>query len=93
MKLSPKKVFSPEIIIVVITRTYPIPFAVQKEGTVLLLADILCACYGWEPVPRVEQATAAAAVATSSPHARVDPAYVNNPELADVTFRYLRCVQ
>ncbi|CAG9563213.1 unnamed protein product [Danaus chrysippus] len=54
----------------------------KKEGTVLLLADILCACYGWEPVPRV----APPAPAPPLP-ARVDPSYVNNPSLADVTFR------
>ncbi|XP_048481072.1 ankyrin repeat and BTB/POZ domain-containing protein 2 [Plutella xylostella] len=52
----------------------------KKEGTVLLLGDILCAVYGWEPVPPVAQPA-------PPPAARVDPAYVNNPELADVTFR------
>ncbi|XP_063530330.1 ankyrin repeat and BTB/POZ domain-containing protein 2 [Cydia strobilella] len=55
----------------------------KKEGTVLLLADILCACYGWEPVPSVLEPPPAAAPAP----ARVDPSYVNNPSLADVTFR------
>ncbi|CAG9792248.1 unnamed protein product [Diatraea saccharalis] len=55
----------------------------KKEGTVLLLADILCACYGWEPVPTVVEPPPAAA----PPAARVDPTYVNNPSLADVTFR------
>ncbi|XP_073967255.1 ankyrin repeat and BTB/POZ domain-containing protein 2 isoform X2 [Choristoneura fumiferana] len=55
----------------------------SKEGTVLLLADILCACYGWEPVPPVLEPPPAAAPAP----ARVDPSYVNNPSLADVTFR------
>ncbi|XP_053599891.1 ankyrin repeat and BTB/POZ domain-containing protein 2 isoform X2 [Plodia interpunctella] len=54
----------------------------KKEGTVLLLADILCACYGWEPVPAVRHVSAPASAAR-----RVDPGYVNNPELADVTFR------
>lgn len=54
----------------------------QKEGTVLLLADILCACYGWEAVPRVQEPPPAAPAP-----ARVDPSYVNNPSLADVTFR------
>ncbi|XP_072942209.1 ankyrin repeat and BTB/POZ domain-containing protein 2 isoform X2 [Epargyreus clarus] len=54
----------------------------KKEGTVLLLADILCACYGWEPAPAVRDAPPAA-----PPPARVDPSYVNNPSLADVTFR------
>ncbi|CAH2092345.1 unnamed protein product [Euphydryas editha] len=52
----------------------------KKEGTVLLLADILCAVYGWEPVPPVREPPPAAP-------ARVDPSYVNNPSLADVTFR------
>ncbi|XP_028031789.1 ankyrin repeat and BTB/POZ domain-containing protein 2 [Bombyx mandarina] len=54
----------------------------KKEGTVLLLADILCACYGREPVPSVEPPPPAAPAP-----ARVDPSYVNNPSLADVTFR------
>ncbi|XP_034825710.1 ankyrin repeat and BTB/POZ domain-containing protein 2 isoform X2 [Maniola hyperantus] len=54
----------------------------KKEGTVLLLADILCACYGWEPVPGVLEPPPAAPTP-----ARVDPSYVNNPSLADVTFR------
>lgn len=54
----------------------------QKEGTVLLLADILCACYGWEAVPGVREPPPAA-----PQPARVDPSYVNNPSLADVTFR------
>ncbi|XP_026491591.2 ankyrin repeat and BTB/POZ domain-containing protein 2 isoform X1 [Vanessa tameamea] len=54
----------------------------KKEGTVLLLADILCACYGWEPVPAVLEPPPAAPAP-----ARVDPSYVNNPSLADVTFR------
>ncbi|XP_059059495.1 ankyrin repeat and BTB/POZ domain-containing protein 2 [Achroia grisella] len=56
----------------------------KKEGTVLLLADILCACYGWEPVPAVAGPAADPPPAPS----RVDPSYVNNPSLADVTFRY-----
>ncbi|XP_049864834.1 ankyrin repeat and BTB/POZ domain-containing protein 2 isoform X2 [Pectinophora gossypiella] len=55
----------------------------KKEGTVLLLADILCACYGWEPVPGVVEPPPSAAPTP----ARVDPSYVNNPSLADVTFR------
>ncbi|KAJ0179613.1 hypothetical protein K1T71_005325 [Dendrolimus kikuchii] len=54
----------------------------KKEGTVLLLADILCACYGREAVPCVAQPPPAAPAP-----ARVDPSYVNNPSLADVTFR------
>lgn len=57
----------------------------QKEGTVLLLADILCACYGWEPVPPVVEPPPA----TVATPARVDPSYVNNPSLADVTFRFV----
>ncbi|XP_050679803.1 ankyrin repeat and BTB/POZ domain-containing protein 2 isoform X2 [Leptidea sinapis] len=54
----------------------------KKEGTVLLLADILCACYGWEAVPPVRTPPPAAPAP-----ARVDLSYVNNPSLADVTFR------
>lgn len=49
----------------------------------LLLADILCACYGREAVPGVAQPPPPVAPAP----ARVDPSYVNNPSLADVTFR------
>lgn len=52
----------------------------KKEGTALLLADIFSACYGWE-APRAVTAP------PRQPAARIDPTFVNNPELSDVQFR------
>ncbi|XP_044582479.1 ankyrin repeat and BTB/POZ domain-containing protein 2 isoform X2 [Cotesia glomerata] len=55
-------------------------FRYNKEGTTLLLADIFCNCYGWEPIKKIRDTT----VPTGS---RIDPKFVNNPELSDVQFR------
>jgi ankyrin repeat/BTB/POZ domain-containing protein 2 len=54
----------------------------KTEGTVLLLADIICACYGRiaiEPIdpPKLGE--------LGQP--RIDPKFINNPELSDVSFR------
>ncbi|XP_063912415.1 ankyrin repeat and BTB/POZ domain-containing protein 2 isoform X1 [Zophobas morio] len=54
----------------------------KKEGTTLLLADIFSTCFGWEPIKPIKNCVPSA---TSS--SRIDPKYVNNPELSDVTFR------
>ncbi|XP_045480339.1 ankyrin repeat and BTB/POZ domain-containing protein 2 isoform X2 [Harmonia axyridis] len=54
----------------------------KKEGTTLLLADIFSTCYGWEPIKIVKEIPP-----VSSSGSRIDPKYVNNPELSDVTFR------
>ncbi|XP_022902026.1 ankyrin repeat and BTB/POZ domain-containing protein 2 isoform X2 [Onthophagus taurus] len=54
----------------------------KKEGTTLLLADIFSTCFGWEPIKPIKECT------LSNPSSsRIDPKYVNNPELSDVTFR------
>ncbi|XP_015588276.1 ankyrin repeat and BTB/POZ domain-containing protein 2 isoform X2 [Cephus cinctus] len=52
----------------------------KKEGTTLLLADIFCTCYGWEPIKPIRDMTL-------SSGSRIDPKFVNNSELSDVQFR------
>lgn len=52
----------------------------KKEGTTLLMADIFCTCFGWEPIKPVRNSTL-------SSGSRIDPKFVNNPELSDVQFR------
>ncbi|XP_032682127.1 ankyrin repeat and BTB/POZ domain-containing protein 2 isoform X1 [Odontomachus brunneus] len=52
----------------------------KKEGTTLLLADIFCTCFGWEPIKSIRDTTL-------SSGSRIDPKFVNNPELSDVQFR------
>ncbi|CAH0561413.1 unnamed protein product [Brassicogethes aeneus] len=54
----------------------------KKEGTTLLLADIFSTCFGWEPIKPIKDCTS-----TPIGGSRIDPKYVNNPELSDVTFR------
>lgn len=56
----------------------------QKEGTTLLLADIFSTCFGWEPIKVIKDCTLLSGSASAS---RIDPKYVNNRELSDVTFR------
>ncbi|EDV96630.1 GH16366 [Drosophila grimshawi] len=58
-------------------------FRNKNEGTTLLLADIFATCFGWEALhPLKEQPTLQPVQGT-----RIDPKFVNNPELSDVTFR------
>ncbi|KAK0159103.1 hypothetical protein PV328_010028 [Microctonus aethiopoides] len=52
----------------------------KKEGTTLLLADIFCTCFGWEPIKSIRDTTLPSG-------SRIDPKFVNNPELSDVQFR------
>ncbi|XP_011641220.1 ankyrin repeat and BTB/POZ domain-containing protein BTBD11 isoform X1 [Pogonomyrmex barbatus] len=52
----------------------------KKEGTTLLLADIFCTCFGWESIKPIRDTTL-------SSGSRIDPKFVNNPELSDVQFR------
>ncbi|XP_025985900.1 ankyrin repeat and BTB/POZ domain-containing protein BTBD11 isoform X1 [Solenopsis invicta] len=52
----------------------------KKEGTTLLLADIFCTCFGWEAIKPIRDTTL-------SSGSRIDPKFVNNPELSDVQFR------
>ncbi|XP_065158993.1 ankyrin repeat and BTB/POZ domain-containing protein 2 isoform X2 [Atheta coriaria] len=54
----------------------------KKEGTTLLLADIFSTCFGWEAIKAIKDC-----VLTGNSASRIDPKYVNNPELSDVTFR------
>lgn len=58
-------------------------FRNKNEGTTLLLADIFATCFGWEALqPLKEQPPIQPVQGT-----RIDPKFVNNPELSDVTFR------
>lgn len=52
----------------------------QNEGTSLLLADIFSSCYGKGPIKEIRDTSI-------SSGARIDPKFVNNPELSDVQFR------
>ncbi|XP_046487314.1 ankyrin repeat and BTB/POZ domain-containing protein 2 isoform X1 [Neodiprion pinetum] len=52
----------------------------KKEATTLLLADIFSSCFGWEPIKPIRDTTL-------SSGSRIDPKFVNNPELSDVQFR------
>lgn len=52
----------------------------QNEGTSLLLADIFSSCYGKEAIKEIRDTSI-------SGGARIDPKFVNNPELSDVQFR------
>lgn len=56
----------------------------QKEGTTLLLADIFATCFGWEEIKVIEEP-----VLQPANGSRIDPKFVNNPELSDVMFRYV----
>ncbi|BET01837.1 BTB/POZ domain [Nesidiocoris tenuis] len=53
----------------------------KNEGTTLLLADIFSTCYGREPIKPIRDPCLNGAVS------RIDPKFVNNPELSDVQFR------
>lgn len=55
----------------------------KNEGTTLLLADIFATCYGWQQIKPIKEP--ASQPINSS---RIDPKFVNNPELSDVIFRY-----
>jgi hypothetical protein len=59
----------------------------QKEGTTLLLADIFSTCFGWEPIKPIKET-----VLQPVNGSRIDPKFVNNPELSDVTFRWESCL-
>jgi len=52
----------------------------QNETTMLLLGDIFQTCYGKERIKEIRDTTI-------SNGTRIDPKYVNNPELSDVQFR------
>ncbi|XP_054719249.1 ankyrin repeat and BTB/POZ domain-containing protein 2-like [Uloborus diversus] len=52
----------------------------KKEGTSLLLADIFSNCYSKESIKEIRDVLYIGG-------ARIDPTYVNNPEMSDVQFR------
>ncbi|KAF6198807.1 hypothetical protein GE061_006830, partial [Apolygus lucorum] len=53
----------------------------KNEGTTLLLADIFSTCYGREAIKPIRDPCLNGTVS------RIDPKFVNNPELSDVQFR------
>ncbi|KAM7358106.1 ankyrin repeat and BTB/POZ domain-containing protein 2 isoform 2-T3 [Cochliomyia hominivorax] len=54
----------------------------KNEGTTLLLADIFATCFGWQQIKPIKEP-----VSQPVNSSRIDPKFVNNPELSDVTFR------
>lgn len=52
----------------------------KNEGTTLLMADIFSGCYGEDSIKEIRDVSL-------SGGARIDPKYVNNPEMSDVQFR------
>ncbi|KAG0415898.1 hypothetical protein HPB47_006926 [Ixodes persulcatus] len=52
----------------------------KNEGTTLLMADIFSVCYGEDSIKEIRDVSL-------SGGARIDPKYVNNPEMSDVQFR------
>ena len=54
----------------------------KTEGTVLLLADIICACYGKTTIEIIDPPKVG-----ELGQPRIDPKFINNPELSDVSFR------
>lgn len=50
----------------------------------LLLADIFSTIYGKAPIPPIEEEPSNSGSTAAS---RIDPSFVNNPELSDVVFR------
>ncbi|XP_065359597.1 ankyrin repeat and BTB/POZ domain-containing protein 2 isoform X2 [Calliphora vicina] len=54
----------------------------KNEGTTLLLADIFATCFGWQQIKVIKEP-----VSQPVNSSRIDPKFVNNPELSDVTFR------
>lgn len=69
-----------------VTECLPLLFNIfrysKNEGTTLLLADIFATCFGWEPIKPIKEP-----VLQPINGSRIDPKFVNNPELSDVTFR------
>ena len=60
----------------------------KTEGTVLLLADIFSACFGRTNIDRIELPKSPSHIGPSTSSApRIDPKFINNPELSDVQFR------
>jgi ankyrin repeat/BTB/POZ domain-containing protein 2 len=55
---------------------------ISFSGTILLLADIFSACFGRSPIDGIEPPKSGL-----EPQPRIDPKFVNNPELSDVSFR------
>ncbi|XP_070561185.1 ankyrin repeat and BTB/POZ domain-containing protein 2-like [Ptychodera flava] len=51
----------------------------KNEVIAQQLASIFCTVYGFEPIPEIK-------VINYCPPARIDPQYVNNPDMSDVTF-------
>jgi len=63
-----------------VIKSFHVMKLLQNEGTTLLLADMFQTCYGRDSIKEIRDTTI-------SNGTRIDPKYVNNPELSDVQFR------
>lgn len=50
------------------------------------MADIFATCFGWETIKPIKDDGTTQVAPSGS---RIDPKFVNNPELSDVTFRWV----
>ncbi|XP_023349205.1 ankyrin repeat and BTB/POZ domain-containing protein 2 [Eurytemora carolleeae] len=57
----------------------------RTEGSTLLLADLLSACYSREKIDRIEYTEPVSGEMNAG--SRIDPKFVNNPDLSDIQFR------
>ena len=58
----------------------------KSEGTTLFLADVLSACYGKDVIDKIVFSEQTDDL-RSGGAPRIDPKFVNNPELSDIQFR------
>lgn len=77
------KTFCESVLWIVLPRFFLPNSILQKEGTTLLLADIFATCFGREIIKPIKEPVLQQPINGS----RIDPKFVNNPELSDVTFR------
>jgi len=59
----------------------------KSEGTTLFLADVLSACYGKDPIDKIIVSDHYNIDMKGNGGPRIDPKFVNNPELSDIQFR------
>ena len=59
----------------------------KSEGTTLFLADVLSACYGKDAIDKIVFPEQPDDLRGGGGPPRIDPKFVNNPELSDIQFR------
>lgn len=59
----------------------------KSEGTTLFLADVLSACYSKDAIDKIVFLDTADDLRSGGGAPRIDPKFVNNPELSDIQFR------